>query len=193
MERERKFRIKAPSLMEKSKSCHEIAQLYFKDKNPKAITLEDRCIIDFTDPDILSELEASVDCDGLCDAKVGMEEEEAYSECVEECKEKIRLASRGSVVIDRETHQVLESTIPISCSKFYKTEDWERIWDPDKVEKYLDKFKRIDCKEASEGWMHAHEFVEMPVEVEEEPAICYLHITSEKNRGCRLSEVLRSL
>jgi hypothetical protein len=176
-------------------TCEAIADKYFKNKEPRAVLFNNKCIIDYKDSKLQDELSSLVDCEELCSDKayrMGLEPnaefEEEVKACVVDCKDSIELSCKGSVSIDKDTLQVQECTIPIPCSIFYENGEWS--WK--KVDKITKKLAKLGCYEAKEGWMHAHEFVGGP-EIEEEPAICYIHVTGKEKGKCKLPDVLKAI
>lgn len=157
------------------------------------------CLVDYRDKDIQFEVESIVDCDELCTVKGDYETEE-YNECVESCKDKINTSAMGSIVVDKDTLSIKESTIPVSCSLVGMVEepfiDKAPAGYHPKTRNLERRLDRIACTEMDIGWMHPHEFLPEAAEWEEEPAVCYLHMRAKGlyeigrfGSGCRLPDV----
>jgi hypothetical protein len=152
-----------------------------------------KCTIDFKDPDLKDEVENIVECEDRCSFEAEYETEE-YEECLGTCKDSVETSVAGSMVIDPETLEVKESTIPISCTVFMAEDEMGGLeFSLEQQEKVLKQLEQAGCDAMDGGWMHPHEFVPHPVEVEEEPVICYVHVKSKTPGRCRLPQVLNVL
>jgi hypothetical protein len=145
---------------------------------------DDTCVADYLDEGIREDLRSTVGCDEKCSAM--HVEREDIEECVEGCEEAIKLASKGSVLFDKRTLEVREATIPVSCTVFMEDENGLE-WSERAQRRLFGKLTRIGCSPL-ESWIHPHEFVRGWGEVEEEPAVCYVHVKQE--RGCRLPDLM---
>jgi hypothetical protein len=74
-----------------------------------------------------------------------------------------------------------------------ETEYGEYEMSLEKENKLVDTLSRAGCEAMEIGWMHPHEFMPEPVEWEEEPAICYVHVKSKEKGKCKLPKVLKIL
>jgi len=173
--------------------CDIVARTYLPKRKHTQFSLNDTCVVDYEDEDLREEVESEVDCEAKCEFTTETEEnEEAYESCVEDCKDTVRLSTKGSIQVDKKTLEVKDATIPVSCMTFMEESEWGELeWSEKAMNKIVREFRRAGCAPPEEGWMHPHEFVPGFGEVEEEPAICYLHVKSEKPGQCKLPDVLK--
>lgn len=156
-------------------------------------SLNNTCLIDFKDDALKNEVKDLVECEERCLVEGDYETPE-YEECFEGCEDTVNKSVVGSVVVDKKTLEIKESAIPVSCSLFYEeTEYGEYGMSLEKEEKLIDALSRAGCEAMEIGWMHPHEFMPSPVEWEEEPAICYVHVKSKGEGKCKLPKVLKIL
>ena len=175
---------------------------------------ENRCIADFVDDDVLSEVQGAVECEERCDAKYGWlhgEEEggqgqATVSECIAECEREIEIRTTGSVVYHPETLSLEDATLPLGCSRFVDEQAfYGQSVDVEgkEAKKLLRKLEKLGCRGMSTDWMHPHEFVGGE-EWEEDPGVCYVHIKSAGRHGgagaglhelgrCRVTDVMREV
>jgi len=188
-------------------SCRQRVEPYLQEDS--VITRIDEydrlCLVDYKDKSIQDEIESVVNCEELCTVKGDYESEE-YKDCADSCKDQVETSAIGSLVVDKDTLSIKESTIPISCSLVGMVEAPFELktkapagYHPKtkQLEAHLDK---IDCTEMDIGWIHPHEFLPEASEWEEDPAVCYLHIRAKAlyeigrfGSGCRLPDVARTL
>jgi len=156
-------------------------------------SLNSTCLIDFKDVQLKNEVEDLVNCDERCSVEADYETPE-YEECLESCEDTVDKSVAGSLMVDNKTLEIKESTIPVSCSLFYEeTEYGEYEMSIEKENELIDTLSRAGCQAMEIGWMHPHEFMPKPVEWEEEPAICYVHVKSRGEGKCKLPKVLKIL
>lgn len=156
----------------------------------RAESLDGTCLIDFKDPELKSEVESIVMCEDRC----SFYEEDEYKECMDVCQSTVESSVVGSMVVDKKTLEIKESTIPVSCSLFYDENEWgEKTFSFEKQKTLLKRLEKAGCEAMDGGWMHPHEFEPRPVELEEEPAICYIHVKSKEEGGCQLPRVMKIL
>lgn len=168
---------------------------------------ENRCIADFVDDDVLSEVQNSVNCEDECEGlHGGRNGEDEVSDCIRYCERMVELKSTGSVVFHPETLGIYEATLPLGCSRFVDEQAfYGQSVDVEgkEAKKLLRKLNKLGCRGMSTDWMHPHEFVGGE-EREEDPGICYVHIGSagrhwEAGRGihelgrCRVTDVMREV
>jgi len=169
--------------------CEAIGKKYLP--VTRAESLNNTCLIDFKDPELKQEVEDLVMCEDRCSF------EEDYEECMETCLDTIDKSVAGSIVVDKQTLEIKESTIPVSCSLFFVEEEnghGTYVFSLERQEEILKQLEKAGCDAMDGGWMHPHEFVPEPVEIEEEyPAICYVHVKSKGEGKCRLPVVLQIL
>ncbi|MCS7124544.1 MAG: hypothetical protein NZ932_03915 [Candidatus Bathyarchaeota archaeon] len=159
----------------------------------RAESLNSSCLIDFKDPDVKSEVEYIVECEDRCAFEADYDTPE-YEECVDSCKETVETSVSGSIVVDKQSLEVKESTIPVSCLLFMEQENGGYAFSFGEQRKIFEKLENAGCEAMDGGWIHAHEFVPKPVEIEEEyPAICYIHVKSKGEGKCKLPKVLQIL
>lgn len=159
----------------------------------RAESLNGSCLIDFKDPELKSEVESLVECEDRCSMETDYDTPE-YKECVEECTDTIDKSVAGSVVVDKKTLEVKESTIPVSCSVFMEENEYGELeFTLEKENEIVERLSRAGCEAMEIGWMHPHEFLPSPHEWEEEPAICYVHVKSKAEGKCKLPKVLKIL
>jgi hypothetical protein len=155
---------------------------------------EGRCAADFDNP----ELAGRIECEDICNSYADIENEKDLEECVRDCEEQVRFATRGSISFDPKTERVYESSLTVDCSKVFSTEDlWEEEGEEDNLAPYRELKARLEaagCEVVGEPyeWVHQHEFVRdwiggyEPDEIL--PAVCYLHV-----RRCRVEDLLRTV
>ena len=154
-----------------------------------------KCLIDYKEPELRSQVESNVDCDGACESAIGEAEDDeqndkAFDECVKECEDKIEKSITGSIYFDKKSLSVRESTIPLDCDRFsVEGEEFSIDITGKQAEALTKKLNKIGCTKMDIGWMHPHEFMSNPVEIEQDPAICYLHVQPSDKGKCNLTDV----
>lgn len=171
----------------------------FKDLTIERVeAVNSNTLVDFKNKTLEWEVKNNVNCEEGCTTKGDYDTPE-YKECVKSCEEAVERSLVGSVVIDKKG-SVKESTIPVSCN-LVVTSEFDIFEDEDetgkkqqtKEEELVQKLKKIGCKSGEVGWVHPHEFLPDPVEWEQDPAICYVHVQAENNSKCRLADVWKVL
>ena len=167
---------------------------YWDEHNP----LASNCLIDYVDPEVLSTIKGSVDCEEECgSAEWEEDDEKEYLGCVEACEHNIESTSTGSVVVDRD-FSTIEANIPVSPEVIYDyDENVSYDQQQDKQLKLVRRIEKLGCqpmKFDDIGWMHAHEFNPNHVEREEDyPAVVFLHLRKKPNGSCRFDEVYKKV
>jgi hypothetical protein len=195
-------------------SCEDIVKKVFPEKYEiRSINdLGDKCLVDFKDKEMIVDVDFSIHCEEKCLKEGGMDiESEEFAECVDDCieegKDTVERAKLGSVLFRKDNLQLEESTIPISCDYVWESEGLEEalrdrgiIGEDETWQDYADrikrKFKNLGCYVA-DGWIHPHELINLGIEVEEEPAACYIHLSRSINkdakRVCSIADVFKEL
>lgn len=182
--------------------CEKIAQCLFRDDvEIRAVEQREQfCEVAFKDSNIETEVESMVECDDRCLSKGDYETEE-YNECVESCNDAVQSSVVGSILVDKDL-SIREATIPVSCVHVLGTDEIPREVsvlkdfggrqpEPESPEaKLLRRLRMLGCKKSEIGWRHAHEFMPNPVEWEEEPAFCYVHVEAQESGMCNAKQVL---
>jgi len=158
------------------------------------------CLVDFR----RRGWEGHVDCTSYCyDAvrdygyrECDEDDEECLNElkedCVDYCKDKLKIALTGSISFDPVTLEVFSSTIPTDCRNVWDVEDYcdEEDEDFESIEeRKREEIRKYGCKPEKADWIHPHEMVplDMPELGDVEyPAVCYYHI-----KDCRVRNILR--
>ena len=149
------------------------------------------CVVDF----VRKSYEPEFDCAEYCEMAAEYyaerflagergEGEEAYEACVNTCEFSLEKAVVSSVEFDPETLKVRTSTIAGTCYWVAPSADGEEFFE--EKEKMISSVEGAGCEYADETWIHPHELVDLGLELEEEPAVCYYHL-----RGCPLPTLLR--
>lgn len=146
------------------------------------------CLVDFVD----KELSPDFSCEPYCEEME--EEEDAIEECIEACEDSLNSAKIGSVRFDPRTLMIKEATIPRSCEGLWWPEDMDKREFEKEKEKIKKHFRRFGClvDPGSFDCIHPHELAHIGVEVEEEPAICYVH-PEHLDSKCKLDNLLKAL
>lgn len=145
---------------------------------------KDYCIVDFRVRELVFD---EAQCDYNCEGLAWGREEGYYEKCVEECRKNMEQANRGSIQFNPHNMKIIDSTLPIDCSRVIPTDldEWDIYESP--LEKSLEK---SGC---NVGWeaLHVHHFIpdmpHDPLEIHEDyPVACYIHPT-----GCKVDTALK--
>lgn len=186
-------------------TCEELAKKYLPEGSevthtsevPGRFRGETDCLVDYKEPDLRSEVADIVDCESRC-ADEGEFDTPEFTDCKGDCDDTIEKSITGAILFSKNTTSVNESTIPVSCSRFAMQQQYGLdnscidVFGKES-EKLTKKLEQIGCSKMDYGWMHAHEFAKYHGEMEDEPAICYVHTQAYDKAKCRLSDVVQTI